>query len=89
MLEVTDFFAIFASRFNNERKKHMKTARVISKESVRRGNAATISGQSRCLSLDGRYVSVRRHTVAGVCMMTFSRKDIATEASKAYGKVVR
>lgn len=75
--------------FNNERKKHMKTARVISKESVRRGNAATMSGQGRCVSLDGRNVSVRRNTVAGVCMMTFSRKEIATEASKAYGKVVR
>ena len=77
------------NRFNNERKKHMKTARVISKESVRRGNAATMSGQSRCVSMDGRNVSIRRHTVSGVCMMTFSRKDIATEASKAYGKVVR
>lgn len=85
-LRFCGLFAIFAA---NERKKHMKTARVISKESVRRGNAATMSGQSRCVSLDGRNVSVRRHTVAGVCMMTFSRKEIATEASKAYGKVVR
>lgn len=67
----------------------MKMTRVISKESVRRGNAATMNGQSRCVSIDGRNVSVRRRTVAGVCMMTFPREDIAKEASKAYEKVVR
>ena len=64
-------------------------SRVISKESVRRGNAATMSGHNHRISLDGKNVSISRRTIAGVCLMTFSREAIANEARKAYVKVVR
>ena len=63
--------------------------RVISKESVRRGNASTIHGNSHVVSVDGENVSVRYRTVSGECKMTFSRAKIESEARKAYAKVVR
>lgn len=64
-------------------------ARVISIESVKRGNAAMIHGVSRGVSVDGRNVSVRCHTVTGVCTMTFSKDVIVREANKAFAKVVK
>lgn len=64
-------------------------ARVISKESVRRGNAAMMYGGGRGVSVDGRNVSVRCHTVTGTCTMTFSREKIVSEANKAFAKIVR
>ncbi|MEO4830381.1 hypothetical protein ABHZ32_12000 [Bacteroides uniformis] len=63
--------------------------RVISKESVRRGNAAMIHGVHRGVSLDSKNVSVRCRTVSGMCTMTFSRKDIVREANKAFGKIMK
>ncbi|HRF86822.1 MAG TPA: hypothetical protein PLN34_09810 [Alloprevotella sp.] len=63
-------------------------ARVISKESVKRGNAAMIHGVKRGVSVDGRNVSVRCRTVTGVCTMTFSRAKIVKEAGKAFAKVL-
>ena len=64
-------------------------ARVISKESVRRGNAALIRGANRGVSVDGHNVSVRCHTVTGTCTMTFSREKIVREANKAFAKIVK
>ncbi len=63
--------------------------RVISKESVRRGNAAMMSGLKRGISVDGRNVSVNCHTVVGNRTMTFSREKIVNEARKAFVKVVK
>lgn len=64
-------------------------ARVVSKESVRRGNAAMIHGIHRGVSVDGRNVSVRCHTVTGMCTMTFSREKIVKEANKAFARIVK
>lgn len=63
-------------------------ARVISKESVKRGNAAMIHGGNRGVSVDAHNVSVRCRTVTGVYTMTFSREKIVSEANKAFAKVV-
>ncbi len=63
--------------------------RVISNESVKRGNAAMIYGIKRGVSVDGRNVAVRCRTVAGVCTMTFSREAIVREANKAFSKIVK
>ena len=63
--------------------------RVVSKESVKRGNAAMIHGVNHGVSVDGRNVSVRCHTVTGICTMTFSKEKIIKEASKAFAKVVK
>lgn len=63
--------------------------RVISKESVKRGNAAMMSGAKVGVSLDGRNVSVRCRTVGGVYTMTFAKERIVREASKAFKKVVK
>ena len=64
-------------------------ARVISKESVRRGNARTMNRLGRSVSVDGNNVSVRYKAVSGERLMTFSRVRIADEARKAYAKIVR
>lgn len=64
-------------------------ARVISVESVRRGNAAMIHRVNRGVSVDGRNVSVRCHTVAGTCTMVFSKEKIVREANKAFVKIVK
>ena len=64
-------------------------ARVVSKESVRRGNAAMIHGMHHGVSVDGRNVSVRCHTVTGMCTMTFSREKIVREANKAFARIVK
>lgn len=64
-------------------------ARVVSRESVRRGNAAMIHGTNHGVSVDGRNVSVRCHTVTGTCTMTFSKEKIVREANKALAKIVR
>lgn len=64
-------------------------ARVISKESVRRGNAAMMHGVNRGVSMDARNVSVRCHTVTGTCTMTFSREKIVREANKAFARIVK
>ncbi|MBF1444150.1 MAG: hypothetical protein HXN53_00110 [Prevotella nigrescens] len=63
--------------------------RVISKESVLRGNAKTIRGLGRSVSVDGNNVSVRYKAMSGEYLMTFSRNRIADEARKAYAKIVR
>lgn len=63
--------------------------RVVSKESVRRGNAAMIHGGHRGISIDGRNVSVRCHTVTGTYTMTFSREKITREANSAFAKIVK
>lgn len=64
-------------------------SKVISKESVRRANTKMIHKQSQCVSIDGKNVSVRCHTVVGECTMTFSRERIVEEARKAFIKVVK
>ncbi len=64
-------------------------ARVISRESVRRGNAAMMNGDKRGISVDGHNVSVRCRTVVGEYTMVFSRERIVTEARKAFAKVVK
>lgn len=64
-------------------------SRVISKESVRRGNASTMYGRNSNVSIDGDNVSVRYRTITGDCKMTFSREKIVTEVRKAYAKVVK
>lgn len=63
--------------------------KVVSRESVRRGNAVTISGANRGVSVDGNNVSVRCYTVAGVYTMTFSREKIVDEARKAFDRIVK
>lgn len=63
--------------------------KVISKENVRRGNAALVYGQKRGVSLDGDNVSVRCRTVIGVRTLVFSREKIVSEAKKAFVKVVK
>lgn len=64
-------------------------SRVISNESVRRGNEAMIHGVKKGISVNGSDVSVRCHTVSGVCTMTFSRDKIVKEANKAFSKIVK
>lgn len=64
-------------------------ARVISRESVKRGNAAMMHGIKRGVSVDAKNVTIRRRTVAGVCTMTFSRKKIVSEANKAFANVMK
>lgn len=70
-------------------KKSETMARVISRESVRRGNAAMMHGVKRGVSVDAKNVSVRCRTVTGVCTMTFSRAKIVSEANKAFANVVK
>lgn len=64
-------------------------ARVISQESVRRANAAMINGRNRCVSIDGRNMSVRCTTVVGDYTMVFPRDKVVSEARKAFVKVVK
>lgn len=63
--------------------------RVVSKESVKRANAAMIHGVKHGVSVDGHNVSVRCRTVTGVCTMTFPKDKIVMEANKAFAKVVK
>ena len=63
--------------------------KVISKENVRRGNAAMVRGLKREVSLDGNNVSVRCRTITGVRTMVFSREKIVSEAKKAFVKIVK
>ena len=63
--------------------------KVVSKDSVIRGNAYVANGIKRGVSIDAKNVSVRRRTTTGVCMMTFSRDSIVREANKAFAKVVK
>lgn len=58
-------------------------------ESIKRGNAAMMSGANGGVSLDGRNVSVRCRTVGGVYTMTFAKERIVREASKAFKRVVK
>ena len=69
-------------------KKSEVMARVISRESVKRGNAAMIHGVKRGISMDAQNMSVRCHTVTGVHTMIFSREKIVSEANKALAKVI-
>ena len=62
---------------------------VISKESIRRANAAMIKGLDRGVSMNGSHVSVRCHTATKVGTMTFSRENIIREAQKAFVKIVK
>ena len=48
-----------------------------------------IHGIHRGVSVDGRNVSVRCHTVTGMCTMTFSREKIVKEANKAFARIVK
>ena len=73
------FFHIFANELNMKKPKIM--TKVISKESVRRGNAAMMHGVKRGVSVDAKNVSVHCRTVAGVTTMTFSRMKIVSEAN--------
>ncbi len=63
--------------------------KVVSKDSVIRGNACVANGIKRGISIDAKNVSVRRHTATGVCLMTFSRDRIVREANKAFSEVVK
>lgn len=63
--------------------------RVISKESVKRGNAAKTHGEKNNVSVDSKNVSVSCRTVTGVCTMTFSRAKIVAEANKAFAHLVK
>lgn len=67
--------------------KNMKV--VISKESVRRANAAMINGSDRGVSMDASHVSVRCRTATHVGTLTFSRDRIVKEANKAFGKMMK
>ena len=62
---------------------------VVSKESVKRGNATMIHGKQNGISMDAHNVSVRCRTVTGVYTMTFSREKIMAEANKAFIKVTK
>ncbi|MGN1264063.1 MAG: hypothetical protein ACI4TW_08490 [Prevotella sp.] len=62
---------------------------VISKESVTRGNEATMRGRSHNVSFDGQNVSVRFRATTGVYKMNFSRKKIEEEARKAYERIMK
>jgi len=64
-------------------------AKVISRESVRRGNNAMMQGNHRGISMDAHNVSVRYRTVTGVQTMTFSREAIVAEAKRAFVKVAK
>lgn len=64
-------------------------ARVISKESVRRANAAMVNGRSRCISMDSRNMSVRCRTIVGDYIMVVPREKVVSEACKAFVKVVK
>lgn len=63
--------------------------KVISKENVRRGNAAMVYDLKHGVSLDGDNVSVRCRTVTGVRTMVFSREKIVSETKKAFVKIVK
>ena len=62
--------------------------KVISKESVIRGNTAMINGSKQGVSLDGNNVSVQCQTSFGSHTITFSRETINSEANKAFRKIV-
>lgn len=65
-------------------------ARVISKESVRRANAAMIHGTGKGVSIDNHNVSVRcRTSIGGPYTMVFSREKIVKEANRAFSKIVK
>lgn len=63
--------------------------KVISKESVRRANAAMVDGRGRSVSIDGNNMSVRCRTIVGDYTMVVSREKIIQEACKAFAKVVK
>ena len=63
--------------------------KVISRESIRRGNTSMIQGAKRGVSVDAKNVSVRCRTVMGERTMTFSREKIVSEAKKAFVNVLK
>ena len=63
--------------------------KVISIESVRRGNAAIMSGKRQGISMDANNVSVRCKTAMGNYTMTFNRKKIVRAANEAFAKIMR
>ena len=63
--------------------------RVISVESVRRGNAAIMNGKRHGISMDAHNVSVRCKTMMGSYTMTFERERIVKAANEAFAKVMR
>ena len=58
--------------------------KVISIESVRRGNAAIMSGKNH-----GDHVSVCCETAMGNYTMTFERKQIVKAANEAFAKIMK
>lgn len=58
---------------------------VISRDSVKTANVSMIKGTSQAVSVDACNVSVRHKTNC----LTFSRDKITTQASKAFGKIVK
>lgn len=65
----------------------MKT--VISRDSVRRANAAMINKVAGGVSMDSRHVSVRVETSTLTRNLTFPRARIVEEANKAFAKIVK
>lgn len=63
--------------------------RVISKDSVKLANVAMIDGKSNGISIDGRNMSVRCHTVVGDYTMVVPREKVIHEACKAFAKIVK
>ena len=63
--------------------------KVISIESVRRGNAAIMSGKRQGISMDANNVSVRCKTAMGNYTMTFEREQIVKAANEAFAKIMR
>lgn len=61
--------------------------RVISIDSVRKGNADTMRGKRGRVSVNGSDVSVRCRTRFGTYVLTFSKQDIINEARKAFAKI--
>lgn len=79
------FFRIFVTLIINAQSMN----KVISIESVRRGNAAIISGKRQGISMDANNVSVRCKTAMGNYTMTFERNQIVKAANEAFAKIMR
>lgn len=79
------FFCIFDTRS----KTNIFMNKVISIESVRRGNAAIMSGKNHGISLDADHVSVCCETAMGNYTMTFERKQIVKAANEAFAKIMK
>ena len=67
----------------------IREMRVISKESVKRANAAMINGKSRSVSIDSSNMAIRCCTIVGDYTMVVPREKVLTEARKAFVKVVK